>query len=181
MRNLATRLGIAARRAAVAKLITRGFDAAGVAVKLTKLGYKTLNGKNISPAVVGQDMKALEEEWVKKSSADIERHKARQFEELQNVKKEAWKTKNFDLVLKILDKEMVLLGTKVTASDKESPKYVKNETNQQFNILTNERRNSEILKILNTARERKIAVISGCDAGVETPSETIEGIPVEGG
>lgn len=179
MGNLVTKLGVSARRAAVAKLITRGFDAAGVADKLTKLGYKTLNNKNISPAVVGQDIKALEEEWVKKSSADIERHKARQYEELQNLKKRAWKTKNFDLVLKILDKEMILLGTKVTASDKESPKYVKNETNQQFNILTDDRRNSEILKILNSGREREVAVINGCKSGVDATSETVESVPVE--
>lgn len=176
MPNLITRLGTAARRAAIAKLVARGFDVSETAAKLSKLGYRSTTGKRIDSALIGRDLKVIEDEWIKKSTADIGRHKARQFQELQKIKQQAWKNNDLDLVLKVLDKEMVLLGTKVSAADKETPKYVKNETNQQFNILTDERRNSEILKILETAREREAAVVSGCNACVEATSETIKSV-----
>lgn len=177
MENAIRRLNVAARRAAVAKLVARGFDVSSTANKLNKLGYRTANGKPLSPTIVGKDLKVIEEEWLQRASADITRHKARQLHELQKIKQEGWKTSNFDLVLKVLDKEMALLGTKVTAIDKESPKYVKNETNnQQFNILTVDQRDAGIIKILETARARKAELIAAGGPSVDpvtTPAESV--------
>jgi len=170
MSTVKKRLDIAGRRLAVAKMVARGYDTQAVANKLTKLGYKTTNGKPITPRLIGIDLKEVEKLWMEKATADIGRHKARQFHELQKIKQVAWQKENYDLLLKVLDKEMMLLGTKVTGIDKEQPKYVKNETHQQFNILTIDERDKRINKFLETARERRTAVTDGCEPNMETPS-----------
>jgi len=177
MANAIKRLDVAARRAAVAKMMAKGYTASDVANKLTKLGYRTPKGKSINPVLVGKDLRVVEEEWKRQATADISRHKARQFHELQKIKQQAWKNGNFDLILKVLDKEMVLLGTKVTGVDKEQPKYVKNETNnQQFNILTLDERDKRISEILETARDRKTELIAASKPDVETPSTPTESV-----
>ena len=162
------RLDIAGRRAAVAKMIARGYDSQAVANKLTSLGYKTINGKPITARLIGIDLKEVEKLWMEKATADISRHKSRQFHELQKIKQVAWKKQDFDLLLKVLDKEMVLLGTKVTGIDREQPKYVKNETNQQFNILTVDERDERINKILESARKKRAVITDGSGPNMET-------------
>lgn len=176
MTLITRRLDVASRRAAVAKMVARGYDTTTISNKLSKMGFKTIHGKKITPSQVGKDLKEVEKIWLDRASVDISRHKARQYEELQKLKQVAWKKQDFDLVLKILEKEMVLLGTKTTASDKETPKYVKHETNQQFNILTLKERDERINKLLDTARTRKADVASGCGSSMEAATETAESL-----
>jgi hypothetical protein len=173
MNRTKKRLDDVKRHVAVAKLVARGYDFNKISEKLNSLGYVTKTGRPIRPQTIAKDLKEIEQEWLKQSTADISRHKARQFHELQKLKEKAWEKADYDLVLKILDKEMMLLGTKITASDKENPKYVKHETNnQQFNILTVDERDEGIAKILEAARERKAKLADSSGASVDATSKT---------
>lgn len=115
------------RRARVAQLKLRGMSSREIADALAK-GDKDGNNRMVSPRtgrpydhmVILSDLEALRGEWKAIQGTAMDDHQARQFMEIQEIKKTAWATKNPELALKALDREMKLLGT---AKDKEGDTY----------------------------------------------------------
>lgn len=102
------------RRERVAHLRLRHLSAREIAVELASGDNPLLNpetGEPYTHTTVLNDLKALKKDWRKSANSATEEHVARQFAEMQEVKREAWTQKDGDLVVKVIDKEMKLLGT----------------------------------------------------------------------
>lgn len=103
------------RRERVSALLLRGLTQREIQEVLAKEGkLQTLNPDTKKPfdlATINRDIQTLREEHLQRSSENIDVHRARQFAELQELKRFAWETSNGKLALSALDKEMKLLGT----------------------------------------------------------------------
>jgi hypothetical protein len=107
------------RREMVSQLRLRGLSIREIADALGRNNPPLLNpetGKPYSHVTIKTDIDALELEWEKRRLVNTGIHKNRQFMLIQEVNRTAWATKEPELVLKALDREMKLLGT---AEDKD--------------------------------------------------------------
>ena len=83
---------------------------------------QALAGQMLNPATnepyslgtINTDIKRLEKQWRKAAADTIEKHKARQIAEIGEVKRQAWNDKDTGAVLRALDLEANILGTKAT-------------------------------------------------------------------
>ena len=83
---------------------------------------QALAGQMLNPATnepyslgtINGDIKRLEKQWRKAAADTIEEHKARQVAEIAEVKRQAWNDKDTATVLRALDLEANILGTKAT-------------------------------------------------------------------
>ena len=94
------------RKALVASLRLKGLSQREIVSNLTiqkKLNPKT--GNPWSLGIINKDIADIEARWRESCSKDIGEHKAR-------VKKHAWKATEFAVVLKAIDQESHLLGTR---------------------------------------------------------------------
>lgn len=64
-----------------------------------------------SHTTILSDIKVLNTRWRKEADVATDKHAARQFAEIQEIKRFAWKHNDGDLALKAIEKEMKLLGT----------------------------------------------------------------------
>ena len=83
---------------------------------------QALAGQMLNPATnepyslgtINGDIKRLEKQWRKAAADTIEEHKARQIAEIGEVKRQAWTDKDTGAVLRAIDLEANILGTKAT-------------------------------------------------------------------
>ena len=81
---------------------------------------QALAGQMLNPATnepyslgtINGDIKRLEKQWRKAAADTIEEHKARQIAEIGEVKRQAWNDKDTGAVLRAIDLEANILGTK---------------------------------------------------------------------
>lgn len=79
------------------------------------LGQQMLNPATNEPYSLGTingDIKKLERNWLKAAADTIDEHKARQLAEIGEVKRQAWNDKDPAVVLRALDLEANIIGTK---------------------------------------------------------------------
>jgi hypothetical protein len=102
---------IAARRKIISKYVLQNYSVEEI-IKVLKqrkiVNHKT--GKGFSPATITRDIRELTEEWKAASIENIDKCKVRIWAELQLIKKEAWKEKNWAIILSAIKKECELLG-----------------------------------------------------------------------
>ena len=82
------------------------------------LGQQILNPATNEPYSLGTingDIKDLKRKWQKDASESIEKHKARQLAEISEVKRQAWNDKDTSTVLRSLDLEANIIGTKAAS------------------------------------------------------------------
>lgn len=102
------------RRERVAHLRLKQLSAREIAEALATGDYPLLNpetGEPYTHTTILSDIKALNSRWRKDANIATEKHAARQFAEMQETKRLAWQQNDGDLVIKVIDKEMKLLGT----------------------------------------------------------------------
>lgn len=103
------------RRERVAQLKLRGLSSREIARALAQGDHPIISprtGRPFEHAVILSDIAALKLEWREARGEAIDAHIDRQFLEINEIKKAAWSTKDPELALKALDREMSLLGTK---------------------------------------------------------------------
>jgi len=103
---------IEARRAVVADGMFQGMTLDQITDHVHKakiINRKT--GKPFSRWSVWRDMVALIEQWKEDAKEAIDTLRGRQFAELQAIKAQAWKDKDWGTVLAAIDREMRLVGT----------------------------------------------------------------------
>lgn len=111
------------RRERVAQLRLRGLSAREIAQSLAKgvrdpatgeyVGkiVSPITGKPYDHKTILADLDALKAQWRQSSGVATDEHMARQFAEIQEIKRAAWAAKDPELALKALGQEMKLLGT----------------------------------------------------------------------
>ena len=100
-----TQAAIEERRQMVAHLRVRGATIREIATHLRTKGISRSIG------TVHRDTKIIEEEWRQHARQDIATHKARQLAELNEIRRAAWRDKDYRLALQVLREEIALLGT----------------------------------------------------------------------
>jgi hypothetical protein len=102
------------RRELVSMLVLRKMPQRAIAEQLSKMDPPCINPDTNapwSPATINLDIKALKIDWRKSYRTKIDDHVARQYAELEEVKRAAWADGDFDAVRRALETEMKLLGT----------------------------------------------------------------------
>lgn len=102
---------VIARRAIISKAIVTGYKLTEIQNILVKNGV--INPRTKKPytlSMLSLDLKALTTQWAAQSYDNIAACKRRVWAEIQAVKKEAWKDKQLDVVLKAIKSERELLG-----------------------------------------------------------------------
>jgi len=100
------------RREVVAQLRNRMLSMREICDELKKRGIvNPVTGKAYDVATIKSDIDALKAQWRESANVAIDEHQSRQFAEIQEVKRLAWKQQNGNLALSAIDKEMKLLGT----------------------------------------------------------------------
>ena len=102
------------RRERVAQLRLRGLSAREIARALAQGDnaiVSPITGKPYDHKTILADLDALKAQWRQSSSVATDEHMARQFAEIQEIKRAAWAAKDPELALKALGQEMKLLGT----------------------------------------------------------------------
>lgn len=112
---------IAIRRQRVSSLRNRGLTHEEIWQQLSSpvVGGKDNPSYLVNPetskpfdrTTITRDLQWLRADNRKQASANTEEHVARQYAEIQEIKRAAWSQRDPDLALKALEKEMKLLGT----------------------------------------------------------------------
>ena len=98
----------------VAALRLRGRTQREIQQALAGQMLNPATNKPYSLSTINTDIKRLEKQWRKAAADTIEEHKARQIAEIGEVKRQAWNDKDTGAVLRALDLEANILGTKAT-------------------------------------------------------------------
>jgi len=96
----------------VAALRLRGRSQREIQQALAMQMVNPATGEPYSLGTVNADIKKLERQWRKTAADTIEEHKARQLAEIGEVKRQAWTDKDMTVVLRSLDLEANIVGTK---------------------------------------------------------------------
>lgn len=99
------------RRRNIASLRLRGMTQREIEQNLPRL--KIVNprkGKPWSLGTINKDLQAIHEEWVKEATRAIAEHKANLLAELRELKRAAWAEKDYQAILRAIDKECKILG-----------------------------------------------------------------------
>lgn len=104
------------RRERVASLVARGLTQREITAALAKpiADGGIRNPDTLEPfdlATINRDLQAIRKENRERTAEAIDTHQARQYAEIQEIKRAAWASKNPQLALAALEKEMKLLGT----------------------------------------------------------------------
>ena len=94
------------RREAVASLRARRLTIRAIIENLKKLNPPI----QASHATIVRDLKAIREEWKDRASEKIGEWIASELADMDELEKQAWREKRYDLVLKIKDRRAKLLG-----------------------------------------------------------------------
>lgn len=101
------------RRSIVARMRLRGMRTVDIWAALQKQGV--INPETEEPwkyDVIAADIRRLDEELAEEAMLSTAVHRHRQVEELREVRREAWRAGRLEIVLKALDAEADLLGTR---------------------------------------------------------------------
>ena len=173
---------IAERRALVATWTSKGYSAQEISKKLAVKGFVTnrnekgKKGKPLSVAAVKADIKKAEIYWRQVCAQKVDTHKARQLQELNELRKCAWEAHNHDLVLKIIDKAMALLGTKAPPPQEKNDGATQITQYTQYNLLSDSDRNGRVAELLDRARERTAKALAGSKTCVDSTSKTASSV-----
>ena len=96
----------------VAALRLRGRSQREIQQALAMQMVNPTTGEPYSLGTINGDIKRLERQWRKAAADSIEEHKARQLAEIGEVKRQAWNDKDAALVLRAIDLEANIVGTK---------------------------------------------------------------------
>lgn len=100
------------RREMVASLRLRQRTMREIAGDLERMGIVNPDtGQGFSYVTIKKDLDVLQARWRKSADASTSEHKARQFAELQTLKRQAWADKDPNLALRALTLEVKLMGT----------------------------------------------------------------------
>ena len=100
------------RRTLVARARLHGLTVREIVAGLAKEGrVNEATGRPWSHGTIIYDLKAIHRQWREQAQKDIGEHIARQIAERTEVRREAWKDRDFTSVLKSLQQEAHLLGT----------------------------------------------------------------------
>jgi hypothetical protein len=102
---------VVARRELVGRLRVRGMTTREIAQAIFEQGYANADGYAYSHKTIVLDLKALRKQWADNAAASMEEHKARQLEEIQQLKRLAWTNQDGALALRAIETEMKLTGT----------------------------------------------------------------------
>jgi len=109
---------VALRRREVAALRLQGFTEREIASELAAKGFvNPKTGKAWTQATINGDLKAIREDWRARAAQDIAEHIARILAELSEVKRSAWVEKDYQAILRAIEKEAKILG--VDSPDKQ--------------------------------------------------------------
>ena len=97
------------RRTIVARLVLRGMTQREIVESLARQ-LTNGDGNPWSLATVNRDIKAIRKDWRKEARRDYDIHVAHMLAEYREVRRQAWVNKDYDLVLKVCDRECKLLG-----------------------------------------------------------------------
>lgn len=142
------------RRAELASLLPRGYSHAELALQLKKRGFCDSSSRPLPESIIKADIEAIERYWKEVCAEGMEKHRARQLMELTRLKTAAYDESDLELVLKVLSKEIDLLGTKVAV--KESNNATTGTTIFDFRsqAISIDKRDQLALDVLNAARKR---------------------------
>jgi len=73
--------------------------------------YNLKTGKPFSAETIRKDLKVLKGRWRTRADETTDDHQARQLEEINQIKRDAWARQNGNLALRALELETKLLGT----------------------------------------------------------------------
>ena len=110
---------IAMRREAVAAMRARGLTQRQIRDSLLNMKPPI----EVSIATVNRDLKIIRAEWKQKATESIDEWIASELADLDELEKQAWREKRYDLILKIKDRRAKLLGldkpmrTELTGAD----------------------------------------------------------------
>lgn len=99
------------RQALVAQLRLRGLTAQEVWSALVKADMLNADGEPYSLATIKRDIQDNRSRWDAEAKRDTAEHRARQFAEIGEIKKQAWQKGDGELALKAIDREIKLTGT----------------------------------------------------------------------
>ena len=107
---------IKVRREAVSRLRIRGLSVRAMVEALPKMNPPILNpkGEPFARTTIGKDLIAVQEQWLEASKANVDVYMSRQLAILEEVQREAWKSKNLKHVMASSDRIARLLGTNAT-------------------------------------------------------------------
>ena len=141
------------RRRHVANLRLRGATQREIVDTLERNGVRNpATGKPYSLGIINSDLKALESEWKEEAAADIAEHKSKEYAEIQELKRAAWKAGNLAEVRQCLALEIKLLGTEAAA---------RSEMTIDDTGLSDDERANRIVAIFDAARARRDRSHSG--------------------
>lgn len=99
------------RRTLIARLRLRGLTQREIVTALGRQGANNpQTGKAWSVATVNRDLQAVLEEWRQEYAATFDEHVAEMRAQIREVRREAWRTENHDLVLRCCAQEAKLMG-----------------------------------------------------------------------
>lgn len=107
------------RREAIAAMRARGLTQRQIRDSLLNMKPPI----EVSIATVNRDLKLIRAEWKRKATESIEEWIANELADMDELEKQAWREKRYDLVLKIKDRRAKLLGldkpmrTELTGAD----------------------------------------------------------------
>jgi len=106
------------RRLVVASLLAQGLSIRAIVQALPRLEDPQVNqetGKPWSHGTVVYDARYVLAQWDKEMAGTLDEHKRRQCAELREVKQSAWKVKDFRAVIRAINLEADIMGTKAPA------------------------------------------------------------------
>lgn len=98
------------RRTHVSRLRLRGYTQWEIVKALPKMGVLNSKGEPWSIATINRDIKAVRQEWRNQYAKTFDEHVSNVLAEIKEVRREAWCTQDYELVLKCCDRECKLLG-----------------------------------------------------------------------
>jgi len=106
------------RRRHVASMVLRGMSQREVETHLPRLKSDVSGGPMINPdtgqpwslGTVNSDIRAVRGDWRKRAAEDMAVHVARILAELTEVKRAAWAEKDFNAILRAIEKEAKIIG-----------------------------------------------------------------------
>jgi hypothetical protein len=98
------------RREVVARLRLRGLSTREISAKLMESDICHPNGSAWSYVTIASDIKALAAEWRRQAEAVTGEHIGRQFAQIQEAMRAAWKEGDLSALIRLMDREAKLLG-----------------------------------------------------------------------
>ncbi len=97
---------IAMRREAIAAMRARGLSLRQIRESLANLDVPII----VSHGTIVRDVQAIREEWKKAAAQSIDEWIVKELADLDELEKQVWRSKRYDLVLRVKERRSKLLG-----------------------------------------------------------------------